>query len=289
MPLSAIARRVGPPLFDLCVCALLVALAFILHGHRLALHMSVEDAQWIRGQYAAVDLRLTQTLLLSEVLRPLAQHRLELFVLARIGLHALNTVLLYLLFRALFSSLDTPLRGSAVATRAGGFLCAFLFVFCDEEATFYLSGVSYVLLVMFISLSLMAMLSFLQRGRAWRWGGVWLGYLGAVYSHVYALGVPVLLALLEWVWRRTGGPYPRRPRALARYGSLLPIPLSYVLFSWQTYRDVARDLTVGKGEGAWSWMRRGHGCWRWGITSSCRCGSTWSTTPRRVSEPPAIR
>ena len=176
-----------------------------------------EDAFWIGGVMLGSSLRITEHVLLHEVGLPLFAEHVYLFRLPGVVIHALNGWLIYAIFVLLFTTMRSKIGASWWAVHLGGALSGVLFVLSGREAVENLSALSYPLVLLFSLFTLVLALLFFRYRRSVLWLGVIISYALALLSHSYAAGLPILLLVLELVWRRKDEHPPPLRRALWRY------------------------------------------------------------------------
>ncbi len=193
-----------------------------------------EDLEWIAGEVLGSPLRLTQHLVLHRLGLPLFQDDLTAYFIPGVALHLAAAAGVHLLFVLTFSALCPGARTPA-AVRAGGAAAGLLFLLGQPAVVVYPSALSYQLVTVASVAALCCAVLHLRSGRARWWAGLLLCYGAALFSHSYAVGLPLLVLALEVarVRARTPGedsPTLLRwlmPRAPLRYAALaLPLALA---------------------------------------------------------------
>ena len=221
---------------------LLISLAVVvpgdLRGHIFA-EPTPEDYLWIQGEMDRLPYftrhRYLQRYLQHDLARVIFANEPSRITQFGILLHMLNTVLLFGVFVRLFSTLRRPREGVEPAALMGALGAAWVFYFNRTLAPVYISAHSYLLVVTFALLSLYFLLRHIQHPSPFWWGGVMAAYMLGLLSNLFALGLPLIWLLVEWVAPRSmRGARPLRS-LLLRYSVALAIPAGYIGALWGTY------------------------------------------------------
>jgi hypothetical protein len=202
-----------------------------------------DESAWIRGANFGYPWRQTQSWLSQDLLLPLFGDRWAPHLLTSLGLYPVIALLLALAFRGLVRRLATPIVDIPGLAELGGTMAGLAFVWQAKSHAFNTSTLSYRLAA---ASALLALVLALQaKGRhAWAWWGATCLAVGlALFSHLFALALPVFLLLLELVlWR--GGEGARPARRLGIRLGLLSLPLALLLW---VHGSAIRMATEGAG------------------------------------------
>jgi len=201
------------------------AVGALLHCHHFGEGLKAEDSHWIRGDYFGTPLRLPQHLLLHRVCFPLFGDNLDAYYVLTLGLHVINAGLVCALYVSLARGMNGP------RPLLGGALAGLLMLCYDRNNLGYVSAVSYQLVVLFLLCGTLAVVTFVQRERAWTWGLAVLSYGAALWTNVFALAFPVFWILLEGALRNQDSVALTSQRSRHARTALMMVPLALLL--WQ--------------------------------------------------------
>ena len=219
-----------------------------------------EDLEWIAGEVLGSPLRLTQHWVLHRLGQPLFQDDLTAYFIPGVALHLAAAAGVHLLFVLTLGALGSGSRTPG-AVRAGGAAAGLLFLLGQPAVVVYPSALSYQLVTVAALAALCCAVLHLLSGRALWWASLVLCYAAALFSHSYAVGLPLMVLALEVARVRSRDPDadvpPLRrwllPRALPRYLALgLPLVLAALWVSQAAPRIEAALSTYRTTEvGPW--------------------------------------
>jgi hypothetical protein len=186
-----------------------------------------EDLEWIAGEVLGSPLRVTQHWMLHRLGQPLFQDDLTAYFIPGVALHLAAAAGVHLLFVLTVNALGAGSRAPG-AVRAGGAAAGLLFLLGQPAVVVYPSALSYQLVTVAAVAALCCAMLHLRSGRTLWWASLVLCYAAALFSHSYAVGLPLMVLALEVARVRSGDPDddapPLRrwllPRALPRYLAL---------------------------------------------------------------------
>ncbi len=213
----------------------LAYLGLVAHHRGLTTFINGEDCLWVRGENFGWGDRTVQTYLLHRLFREHHGESLELLYGAALLLHFLNALALYGLVTAMIRGLRTRLlAGRADAHLAGGTAGA-LFLLYHTTNLGYLSAISYQMCTLAMLLALAMAVIHLRGGHPLWWAGAAIAWVGALNTHSYAFGFPLLVALIELHVRRTSDMPGRLRAALWRYLLLAVVLGVHLALNMQTF------------------------------------------------------
>ncbi len=175
-----------------------------------------EDLEWITGEVLGSPLRLTQHAVLNHLSLPLFEDDLGAYFIPGVLLHLAAAMSIHALFVLLCGALRNRLTG-ARTIRAGGAAAGILFLLGQPAVVIYPSALSYQLVTLAVMLALICTVLYLRTGRIAYWAALVVCYGVALFSHSYAVGLPLMVLALEVAVSRSGAEAPPGRRA----GSLL--------------------------------------------------------------------
>ena len=162
-----------------------------------------EDLEWITGEVLGSPLRLTQHVVLNRLSLPLFEDDLGAYFIPGVVLHLATAAAIHMLFVLVCGTLRCGLQG-ARAVRAGGAAAGVLFLLGQPAVVIYPSALSYQLVTLAVVATLIFAVLFFRSGRLIYWAALVLCYGVALFSHSYAVGLPLMVLALEVAWLRTG-------------------------------------------------------------------------------------
>lgn len=196
----AVAGRAWLPLL---ITVLLAYIGLVAHHRGVETFINGEDCLWIRGKNFGWADRTVQSYLLHDLFRLRFGARLELLYGFALGLHFLTALSIWGFTVSLIRGLRSRLRATPLEARLTGAAAGLLYLLYHSTNLTYLSGVSYQLCTLFMMLGLIFALAHLRGGRPLPWVLAAAAWLAALNTHSYALGFPLLVALLELHVRRS--------------------------------------------------------------------------------------
>ena len=167
-----------------------------------------EDLEWIVGEVLGSPLRLTQHALLNHLSLPLLQDDLSAYFTPGLLLHLACAASVHWLFVVIWGALPGRLL-HPLTIRAGGAAAGLLFLLGQPSIVVYPSALSYQLVTLWTLLALVFCVLYLRSGRLVAWAAVVLCYGLALFSHSYAVALPLLVMALEVAWNRSPRSAPR--------------------------------------------------------------------------------
>ena len=162
-----------------------------------------EDLEWITGEVLGSPLRLTQHGVLNGLSLPLFEDDLGGYFIPGVVLHLATAACIHGLFVLVCGALRNRLQG-ARAIRAGGAAAGVLFLLGQPAVVIYPSALSYQLVTLAVVAALICAVLYLRSGRLVYWGALAVCYGVALFSHSYAVGLPLMVLALEVAWNRSG-------------------------------------------------------------------------------------
>ena len=240
-------RSLLGPVRAAALVAISICLAILLGGllyHELLwTPVNPEDCEWIQGVNFGHSNRVIQWLLLHEIYpRYFAGSFEPLYILA-VSVHVVSSLLIYWLFYLLVGTVKTAYPRGVAARHLGGIMAGALFLSYHSVSHVYLAALSYQLATLFTLLTLIFALIYLRDRRPLFWLLVMIGFTLALFSHSYALGLPLLVGALELVHRRCAPGRPPARRWYLRYGLLLALLGLHVAQFFSTF--LGRSTAMG--------------------------------------------
>ncbi len=197
-------------------------LTVLIRDHPLDQPTVWEDFIWFRGGRFGYDLRLTATLAYKHFSLYLFGDHLVGYKLPNFFFHLLNGLLIYIFCRRLFAA----------------------------EAVLFFSALAYLIVAALVLGALISTQLYLERRRPIYWVMVLLFQGVALFTHSFALGLPLLILLFELVLDRERGSRRVVAWAALRYGLLASLSAGQVLLYWGStlapqLKDSLPNLAVG--------------------------------------------
>ncbi len=216
------------------VLALFILVGLVRHLDLIFQGITAEDAQWILGKMYGSSIRVTSRYLLHDFGLHYFGEQLLGYRAIGVALHVGCAYLLFWIYLLLGRQLWTR-PGCRPEAWWGGALLAGLLLLCTQMYTMqWLSALAYLVVTFFSLLAVALALVHLRTGWLWPWALSAAAYHGALYSHTFALLLPVFIGALELSSRRPGRASLRAlARGALRYGLFGLVLARFVTVNWE--------------------------------------------------------
>lgn len=237
------------------VLALYLLVGVVRHVDLLFQGITAEDAFWIRGTMLGSTVRLTSSYLLHDLGLHHFGERIIGYRVMGVAIHVANAYLLFWVYLLLGRQMRTWAGVRPDIWRGGALLAGMLFLNTQMYTMAWLSAFAYLVVTLLCLLSMtLALLSLrLERGLPWGWL-LWILSAGAyhlsLYSHSFALLLPLFIGLLEIASRRTRWDLRGLASAAARYALYALVLGRFVQQNWSAIFEKGMAIApAGMGPG----------------------------------------